>query len=502
MNVNPVQTQNIEKPLRFQVFKDIGRFSLASLIGGIGSFCNNYFAVLLLGPTAWGTWQGTKLVLMYGANLHLGVQDAMHRELPILRGKKESARRAIITDVTFTFSFIVAIVVSIGVLLSTFVIGMNPKLRLSLQFISAMIFFLYINGFYGCLFRANNEFDIVSKITVIDGFGNLFSIALIFFFGLLGFLGGQVLRFFIVATYSWWKSSYTVRWRWDNTVFKSLTLIGFPIMLLIFANVIFTTIDRLLILKFLVAESLGLYSLGNLVFAPLLAVFTASNSVMYPRFAERYGETSDPRSLKRYLAIPMENLAVLMSILIGSIYLALPFLIRVFLPEYTAGTQAVRILIFGLYFYAITGMAGNMLLTINKQVLRLGILLGSALLNLCFSYAALKLGYGIAGVAAGTSLAYFVFFLISTTLAMQFAHISLPEIGRLLLRVIGPIFYVGMVIVVLSIIMPVVSDNLSSMINRTIAEELIFFGLSSYFIYKIFRGELVTLLLRRRHIQK
>ena len=146
---------------------------------------------------------------------------------------------------------------------------------------------------YGSLFRARNEFDTVSKFALINGLGYLFSVVLIFFLGFLGFLGGHVLRLLVTTFYSWWKSSYTINWHWNSSVLRSLIRTGFPIMLMIFANVIFTTIDRLLILKFLDAKSLGFYSLGNLIFAPLLMIFTASNSVMYPRFAEKYGETGD-----------------------------------------------------------------------------------------------------------------------------------------------------------------------------------------------------------------
>jgi len=256
-----------------------------------------------------------------------------------------------------------------------------------------------------------------------------------------------------------------------------------------------------LILKFLDAESLGFYSLGTLIFAPLFIIFSTSNSVMYPRFAEKYGETGSPYSLRRYITVPMENLAALISILIGAIYIALPALVRVFLPEYNEGIPAARILIFGLFFYAVRGMAGNMLLTINKQVLYLGIMFGAALLNLIFSYSALKLGYGIVGIAVGTSLAYFVYFLISTILAMRFSQASLIEIIKLFVKVLGPICYVGIVVIIFSMLMPVGAGKLSSMITQTIFRELVFFILTLYFIYKISQGKIVNLFVRRNNIK-
>lgn len=493
------QEQN--KSTREQVVEHVAKLSLASLIGGIGSFFNAYFAALLLGPTVWGMWQSAKLVLQYGLNLHLGVQNGMNRELPILRGKKEAGQQAAITDVTFTFSFIAAAVVSLGVLLSTFIVKMGPELRIGLQFISAIIFLQYIEGFYGSLFRARNEFDTVSKIVVINGLGGLFSVVLVFFLGLLGFLGGHVLRLLVTTSYSWWKSSYSIKWRWDNSVLKSLLVIGFPIMLTIFANTIFTTIDRMLILRFLNTKSLGFYSLGNLIFAPLLMLFTVCNSVMYPRVAEKYGETGDTgdlSSLRRYITVPMENLAALMSVLIGAIYIVLPLLVKVFLPGFTEGVPAARILIFGLFFYSSAGMAGSMLLALNKQVLRLGILLGSALLNFGFSYAALRLGYGIAGVAAGTTLAGLLFFLTSTALAMHYSLAPLSQSVKLVSKALGPICYIGGVLWLITYLLGVTEGPLSEMVTQTIIQGLVFLAACGYLIYTSIKKVGMVLLFRER----
>jgi len=486
------------KSIREQVVAHVARFSLASLIGGIGTFFNNYFAALLLGPGVWGMWQGAKLMLLYGGKLHFGIRHGMHRELPILRGKEEPGQQAAITDVTFTFNFIIASVVSLGILLSSFVIAMGSELKLSLQFISAMIFLQYLNSFYGLLFRANNEFGIVSRVALLNGLGSVFSIALVFSLGLLGFLGGQVLRLLVATTYSWRRSSYAIHWCWDNRVLRGLILVGFPIMLMGFANTVFTTIDRLLILRFLDAKSLGCYSLANLIFAPLLMIFTASNSVMYPRSAERYGETSDPRSLRRYITVPMENLATAIPILVGAIYIALPLLVKLFLPEYGGGVVATRILLLGLFLHAIAGMAGNVLLAMNKQILCLEVLLGTTVLNFGLSYAGLRLGYGIEGVAAATSFAYFVFFLTSSIMAMRYTEASYRESSRLVAKVLGPAFYTIAIVLSISALLPVTSGAPGRMILRTIISEAALVVCSSYSIYKTIRHNGMIDMLRGR----
>lgn len=480
--------QEQSKSIREQVVEHIAKFSLASLIGGIGGFFSNYFAALLLGPAVLGIWLGAKLVLFYGMNLHLGVQSGMHREVPILRGKCDDAQQSAIINTSFSFSLIVAAVVSSGVLLSTFILKLGPELTLILRFIAGMLFLLIIQNFYGILFRVRNEFGTVSRVTLIDGLGNLCSAVLTFFYGLVGFLGGQLLRMFATTCYSYWKSSHAINWYWSNQVLKSLIQIGFPIMLINLTNFIFITVDRMLILSLLDTKSLGFYSLGNLVFTPLLLMFSVSGVVMYTRFGEKYGETQDSRALKRYLTVPMENLALVIPIVVGLIYIALPLLVKVFLPEYVPGIVPGRILIFGLFFYAIAVLPGNMLLVLNQQRLRLLILLGSVLLNLGVSYMALKLGYGIVGVAAGTALAYLVFFGITTAVAMHYMKASPKELGLLLAKILGPAFYVGTIVLAVDMFVIGVPDTLTSLLIRTIIAGSILIALTGYLLYKALTG--------------
>ncbi|MFC2095144.1 oligosaccharide flippase family protein [Candidatus Bipolaricaulota bacterium] len=494
-----VSSQEDTTSTRDLIVRHIAKFSLASLIGGIGSFFNTYFAALLLGPAVWGIWQGAKLVLQYSGNLHFGVRSGMHRELPILRGRKESAKQTDIINVAFTFNFIAASIVALGILCSTFLISMSPELRLSLQFISMVLFLQYVSSFYGILFRANNQFNIVSRVALINGLGSIVSIALIVPLGLVGFLSGQVLRLLITTTYCWRKCSQPIHWSWNGRVLQSLIVIGFPIMLLSFVSVIFITVDRLLILTFLDASNLGVYSLGTLLFIPFTMLFTASNSVMYPRFTEKYGATGDPGSLRRHITVPLENLAASIPILIGAIYIALPFLVRTFLPDYAEGILTARILMLGFFFSSLSGMTGNMLLTINKQVLYLGILSGGVLLNLGLSYGALKLGYGIVGVAAATSVTYILYFATSGMVAMRFAKLTSKAAARVLLRVLGPVVYVAIVVVSISALFPITATAPLRLLLQSIVREAVFVACVFYLLYRlIYNSQLGRILLRAK----
>jgi O-antigen/teichoic acid export membrane protein len=163
---------------------------------------------------------------------------------------------------------------------------------------------------------------------------------------------------------------------------------------------------------------------------------------MYPRFAERYGNSGNGEDLKPYIAVPMQLLAVSMAVVVGAIYIALPWLVAAFLPKYAEGVPAARVLLFGLFFFAVSGMAGNMLLTVNKQVHRIGVLVLSAAVNLALGYTVMAQGGGLVALAFCSSIAYLIFFLASGFLAFRSAHASFGYAARAMAGAILPLLYV------------------------------------------------------------
>lgn len=482
-----------------QIVAHVTGFSLASLVSSIGSFSNSYVGALLLGPATWGLWQAARLVLQYGANLHLGVQNGMHREIPILRGKGEIHRQSHIANATFTFTILVAALTGVAIGVGSIAIPMAHEFRLYLQCIALLTFLQYVYTFFGYLLRAHNDFSAASRVALVIAVGSVATIALIPVFGLRGFLMGQVVRLLAATLYAWKKSDHSIHWEWDAQVIKVLLRIGFPIMLMTLAYLLFSSVDRMLIIRFLNPEQLAFYSLGNLVFAPLLVVFTAGNSVMYPRFAEHFGQTGDPRQLLRYVTVPMEILSMGLSVAVGVIYVAIPFAVTAFLPEYVRGITSARILLCGLFFWAVAGMANNLLLTINKQTVRLWILLVSVVLNLVWSYAALKLGFGIVGVAGGTSLSYFFYYILSSIIALRYARSPISEILYCVGKVLAPAAYVtGALWLTTEVIGPAVVVS-EKAIGGIAFREIVFVLLTGYLSYVTVKRLGVLGMLRRRY---
>jgi len=139
-----------------------------------------------------------------------------------------------------------------------------------------------------------------------------------------------------------------------------------------------------------------------------------------------------------------------------------------------------------------------MLLTINKQTLRVWILVGSSVLNLGFSYAALRLGYGIAGVAVGTSIAYVLFFAVSVGVALHYSLVLPRQALRNMVKIVGPICYVGGILLLVKYLPGSKAGTLLEMVQQTLFRELVFLVLCSYLVYTLMKRSGLARLFRRR----
>lgn len=485
-------TQPKTRNLREQIVADVGRFSLASIVAQICGLFKGYFGAYLLGPTVWGVWHTALLIQIYGTFAGLGVGNAMHREIPILRGKGKVEQSSNIRDVAFSYNLFAGVFISIATFLSTFFLNLNQELLLSLRFVSIIIFLNFIAGFYNVLFKANNKFNLVSRLKIIQGIVSLLTIPLIFLLSFPGFLAGQVLILLTVVIYSIANYTGKIDLKIDMKVLRKLIIIGLPIMLLSLVAYLFTTVDRLLILNILGFKNLGFYSIATAFFTPIALICTAVSSVMYPRFGEKFGSNQNTRDLRKYIELPIKDISLFVPIVIGAICILIPTLINILLPKYIAGILPAQILMFGLFFYAIVGMAGNFFLATNRQILYLIVLLFSCSINFVISFVMIKLGFGISGVAFGTSLSYFVFFLIMVTLAMRYCYSSKIDIVKLIFSTLLPVLIIAVVVFAITNYINLKSSSILQQIYEALMRMVIYLVLSSSLIYKAFNDSEVV----------
>jgi O-antigen/teichoic acid export membrane protein len=205
----------------------------------------------------------------------------------------------------------------------------------------------------------------------------------------------------------------------NRDVLWPMLVAGLPMLV---GAVAFETIrnaDRLVIPVALGMTTQGVYSVVPIICQGLFYVPNTLSLVMYPRFQTRYGETQTVESLRRFVELPLHVLADGLLAAIVVLLVALPPALTAYLPEYAASIAPMRVMMIGTYFLCLSPPAGQLLLTIHKQIHVLFIAIPSMVLALGAAY--LGASRGLVGVAAGVALGCVV----------QFAGINLYALSQL-----------------------------------------------------------------------
>ncbi|HET8650644.1 MAG TPA: hypothetical protein VFL95_11420, partial [Gemmatimonadales bacterium] len=160
-------------------------------------------AAKLLGPTLYGLWNALNLVLANGVNYgHLGVLNAMNREVPFNRGRGELELNQSIVDVSFTTALIAAAVMAGACLLASFVGRFDPVTAFGLRVLALLILVQQLQVFYDLVLRSHDRFRLVASE---QGLLSILLLTVVIAFtivgGFAGFLWGQVLVYLAVLLY-------------------------------------------------------------------------------------------------------------------------------------------------------------------------------------------------------------------------------------------------------------------------------------------------------------
>ena len=402
--------------MKERIVKDTILFSATTFFAKTVGFIRSFIVARFLGPSLYGLWNALSIISEYSRYSHLGVLNAMNREVPFYRGKKDDAKVARIRNLGFSMACIPPLIIGLILLLvSLFLEGrVGREVIMALRVIAILVFTRQLYDFFVLLFRSDNNFKFLSKIQVFLSITDILLVTcLIILFGFYGFLWAAVLNYILILGYIFYKvyHKYKLRFYFNKDLLTNLMKIGVLITLITIVISLRTTVDRLMIIKFLGITELGYFSISYVLIRFIFIIPSSLSQIMYPRLVERYGSSNkDTNALRNYVEISTLVLAYSMPFFIGMIFLLLPFGVRLLLPRYIPGIVAAQITILGLFFFSIETIAANFLVTINKMYRYLGFSIFAVVINFILDYIFLKAGFGINGVAlAGVAITSFIY---------------------------------------------------------------------------------------------
>ena len=384
-------------------------------------------AARLLGPAAYGAWSALQLLFDYGGTATLGTFQGLDRVVParIADGdarRLERAKRAGLFNVVL-LSLLYA-VVCIGYFGRS-----DGQIRTAwgltgIALILACVLLTNVSLYHLSVMRSHGNIGAVSAWFMLQGvIGVVVGIALMPAFGQWGLLWGWLAGTLVATATAMWRGHAVVPLRLTpGRDSLDLIAIGFPMFMYGLSGFLVRSLDRVIILRFLGTEPLGLYALAVTAVTFLLTLPDAVGYVLYPQLVRSYREAGDdPAAIRDRVERAVRVLAVGTPALCAVAYLGANDLIEWILPRFREGVPALRILCFSAGGLALANLASIVLMTLGRQLHLVPVALGMSVVGVVLDLLAIRMGHGIRGVAWAT----FLTFVLNSAVLIALADASL-----------------------------------------------------------------------------
>ncbi len=413
---------------------------VAQVLGFVISIATKRF----LGPSMVGVWQIVQVILGYCGYASLGTTKAAFREIPYYKGRGEFDKAEKVKNEVFTFIFMMACIPAIGVALYAFwTKGHHDNyFFVGMLYVALIVILQRLYDYYTTLLRANKEFGIIGKITVISAVLNfIFVFLLVKPLKIYGLFVASFLSALIGYAYVYYKTRYIFRFQLSKEGLGKLLNIGIPLLMTGLCFQTIRSIDKILIAKYLGVAALGNYSIAMMVHQYVVGVPNMLAVVLYPRLQEKFGERGSAAGIKNYLIYPILTVGFITFVLIGISILVVPTLVEWALPQFTEGIATMKIFLWGTFFFAVGQQASTFLITLDKQWKMIPIYLTGIISILALDYFFIRNGYGIQGVALGVALGALIYNFIMIIYAKSNFASGTQLAGFLLVLALGFIYY-------------------------------------------------------------
>lgn len=414
--------------LRAKILKDTAMLNAASIIGQGITIGQSLLVMRFLGPDALGVWSGLSILLTYSLYAGLGIDYALGIRLPYYQGQGNVEREIKIADTVYVaWSGITLLLVLCMLGYALLAQQLTSIERLGLASISGLILLEQQMRFWGRWQTASRkDFTLFSLLSILKAtISFCIIVPLAYFFSVSGVMVGTLLVAAVMAVVWQFKTPYRLHWQLSGEVLWEMLRIGFPILLVALGGVLIQTVDRLLILRLLGTASLGYYGVTGLGGNILYGLLSQAGGAMSPHMAEAMGECSDSApTLDKFLVKPTVIFACVAAILIMGLLFTIPPFVEWLLPQYLPGLSAFYFFVPGFFFLSIILSADNLLNVIliarRRQRWIVYIQAIAIVVELTFGVLFIRSGWGIAGVALASTLAYAVYGLTVLTLASMY----------------------------------------------------------------------------------
>ncbi|MFC1869530.1 oligosaccharide flippase family protein [Thermodesulfobacteriota bacterium] len=400
-------------PLRVEIFRNVSKMLGAQVVQIPLQVIRALVIPKILSPETYGLWRSLFLITRYSSYLQMGTHQIMVKEMAYLAGKGEYGARKKICNNTFYYNLFASLFVGFClILVSFFTKGeFSEFYRHGFRIVAFVVLAINLWAFYFQLLRIEKEFTWLSVLTILTPVINA-GLAI----GLLIYIQNVLVLAYALAIAnsiplvlaikkSGWPKFQEIQviemWRQIR--------VGFPLMLIPLMFMAITGVDQVMIITFLKPEELGYYGVALSIQQLIYFIPGVLGSTLVPYLFEDFGRTDSALKSSHMFEKPtlIISLACAFAVVGTCLFIHLP--IKYYLTQYLPGLTVLYILLPGIFSVGLIMVAGNFIVISGKEKSILRWQVVAVGLSIITNFAAIKLGYGIVGVAVATFVTYFVY---------------------------------------------------------------------------------------------
>lgn len=389
-------------------------YSTSNYITSFINLIKSFVLAKILGPTLMGEVAAVSLITTYGVNLHLGTYSAINQKVPYLRGKGEKQLAENYKNTAFVFTLFMSLTTFIFLSIFAYFSHLKEIYKFGFYLLGLSLPLYFIYNFKIGLLRYRYEFKKIAIYQILQALF-LITVALstVKFISNKAAILGIFVSYIIIDLIMYLRRQEWFCFYFDLRLFINLLKLGIPLIAMGFFYDIFSTVDRVMIIKYLDITKLGLYTfpLGMAAFYYLGG--NAVNSVLYQKMLVDYGKTSDLEVVNKTLLKGALAIALISPIIGFAIEGGAYFLIDNFLPRYFESKSILNIIIPPSLFMAVSPMFSTALITVGKHMYILYSQISLVLIAIALNYIFIKiLHLSIQGVTYATSICFIIYCLL------------------------------------------------------------------------------------------
>jgi O-antigen/teichoic acid export membrane protein len=402
--------------LKIPVINNVFSFGSATLISSALSFILGVVSRNILGPEQFGYWVSLSMAFTFIPLLQFGVLNAMNREIPYYYARNSLGEVYQIRQKTLSYLITFPTLIMLLLLVISIIVwnsNVALEYKIGFFFISITGVLLFLSSYIEMYYKSIQDFKNASKLLAIKGIAqSVLSIVFIVSFGFIGLFLGMISALLIEIILGR-KAFQDIRFilNFKLKEYVPLMRVGFPILMVGLIWSVLITTDKLILTFMMDSASLGNYSVALLVFSTMMLLPQVISQVYYPKIVTMVSKEEYDQIKQSYKRVNLFLLTISVVIVVIGLVL-LPYVIRLLMPEYEAGTVAAQILLIGLIPLTLVNYAANYFNATHNQRLYIKILILCIVVNIFASMMLLLIKPDIAMVAIGTSLSFLLYFIL------------------------------------------------------------------------------------------